>query len=144
MESFRTDDGSENHEDYIIEDPVRMTRQFIEKFGLARDGVNGNNDSRIEMENILNAMLKNSPTPTAPFATSADSQSDSEDEHSDFDDIGGSHSLEPTEKIPEEETMPWSKDFNDEMWSNWDDSSYTDHFSEDKTDSTDVFGRKQL
>ena len=147
MENIPTDDDTEKSEDYIMEDPVRMTRRDMKKlFPIipTPDNAKEKRNSHTEKEKLIAIMLNYRPTTTAPI-TSAGRQRHLDDEHhSIFDnDYIDWVNLEPTEKSIEQTTLPWTYNFNHKMWSNWDEPEYID-VPDEKTDSVDVYDRKWL
>ncbi|CAB3994272.1 Cysteine-rich motor neuron 1, partial [Paramuricea clavata] len=146
MENIPTDDDTEKSEDYIMEDPVRMTRRYMKKvFPIipTPDNAKEKRNSHTEKEKLIAIMLNYRPT-TAPI-TSAGRQRHLDNEHHNiFDhDYIDWVNLQPTEKSIEQTTLPWTYNFNHKMWSNWDEPEYID-VPDEKTDSVDVYDRKWL
>jgi hypothetical protein len=149
IKSIPTDDDTEKPEDYIVEDPVRMTGRDMKKLFIipTLNTAKEDSHSHVEMDKILAMMLNDRPT-TAPL-TSTGGQLQLNHEHNIFDNdyVDNEESswvLEPTEKVTEKDTLPWLKDFDYKMWSNWNEREYNDHIPDEQIDTEDVYGRKRL
>lgn len=103
-----------------------------------RDMKNSNTDDENENEikKTLASMLKNRLKTTPPMST--DGQSHRNNEHKNtleeqqINNADSSWTLEPTEKATEKVILPWFRDFNNKMWSTWDEPEYIDHVLEEK------------
>jgi hypothetical protein len=143
---------TERPDDYIVEDPSRMTRRGMKKeLFIVPTMLKTTEDPHIhiEMDRILAMMLENIPTTARSTSRNEEPQPDYEHityEHiyNDYmDNEESSWIWEPTREVIKKETLPWSTDFNNKMWSNWDDPDPAD-VTEDETDSGNVRGRKKL
>ena len=146
MENIATDFDTEKPEDYIVEDPSRMTgRNMKESFIIPTKTPKFIEYGKISRHKWLTNTHNHNST-TAP-TTRKERPSRANSEHNNTYSYKGSKNTEegsliskPSEKAVEEDTLPWSKDFNPKFWSNWDEPEYNDQLP----GSQDVFGMKKL
>ena len=144
MESFPTDGKTERPNDYIVENPARMTRRGMKGLFIIPTGIKTTEDPNFhtEMDKILAMMLENRPT--AVETTSKDEERQRDNKHNIFhddyiDNEESSWLWEPTKEVIKKDALPWLKDFDYNMWSNWDEPEPSDPVTDE-----DFLGKKKL
>lgn len=143
MKSTATEYNIEKPDDYIMEDPSRMTGRGTEESFILPTTAKSLEYSKISRHKCLTSTLGIKPAAAPTTRKKGPSRPNSR--HNTFNKghittEGSSLISKPSEKTVEEDTLPWSKDFNHKFWSNWDEPEYVDYVP----DSQDIYGMKKL
>ena len=143
MENLAADYHTEMPDDYIMEDPSRMTGRDSKESVIPPTTAKSAEFSKTSRHKWLTNMLNLKPTTAPTMRKNGPSRPKSENNIPKKGYITAEESSlisKPSEKAVEEDTLPWSKDFNHKFWSNWDGPEYVDYVP----DSQDIYGMKKL
>ena len=130
-------------DDFIVEDPARMTRRYMKNFFTNPKSGKGKKGHKIRYEQ--EKVLSNTPITGVATRKRVPLTSDRNIAHTVSTNYDESSIIwEPSEKPTVENKLPWLKDFDHKMWANWDEPDNDSNSLDEGADAVDMLGMKKL